>query len=263
MSIEKLAEMTDLSKFYFHRIFSATTKISLMEYIRVRRISNAAIDLLNSKKSILEIAFDYQFNSHEAFSRAFKHIYGVNPGEYRKKQLSLKLYEKIDVIKLREKDVIVLEPKFILLEDFKVIGLSCSTTSDENDEKGTIPSLWDDFIPRIGEIKNSIVPMRTLGLCEIIENSSDSFTYICCKEVENFDIIPDGMVAKIVPSSKYAVFTHKGSVDKLGETYEYIYGIWLSKSGFEINGLKHDFEVYDERFDNTESSEMDIYIPIK
>lgn len=71
------------------------------------------------------------------------------------------------------------------------------------------------------------------------------------------------MVGKVVPSSRYAVYTHKGSGESLRETYDYIYGSWLPKSGYEINGIKYDFELYDERFDNSPSSEMDIYIPIK
>lgn len=263
MSIEELAQMANLSKFYFHRIFSSTAKISLMEYIKMRRISNAAQELVNSNKSIIEIAFDYQFNSHEAFSRAFKNIYGISPREYRNNKLITNIYEKLDVIKLRDKDVILLEPKIIFNDEFKIIGLSCTTTSTENNEKAIIPALWDKFIPRIGEIKNFVSSTRTLGLCEIIENSDDSFTYVCCKEVKNFDFIPEGMIAKVVPSSRYAVFTHKGNVENLGETYDYIYGSWLPKSGYEINGVKHDFELYDERFDNSPSSEMEIYIPIK
>lgn len=263
MSIEELAQMANLSKFYFHRIFSSTAKISLMEYIKMRRISNAALELVNSNKSIIEIAFDYQFNSHEAFSRAFKNIYGISPREYRNNKLITNIYEKLDVIKLRDKDVILLEPKIIFNDEFKIIGLSCTTTSTENNEKAIIPALWDKFIPRIGEINNFVSSTRTLGLCEIIENSDDSFTYICCKEVKNFDFIPEGMIAKVVPSSRYAVFTHKGNVENLGETYDYIYGSWLPKSGYEINGVKHDFELYDERFDNSPSSEMEIYIPIK
>lgn len=263
MSIEELAQMASLSKFYFHRIFSSTTKISLMEYIRIRRISNAAQELVNSNKSIIEIAFDYQFNSHEAFSRAFKNIYGISPREYRNNKLIINLHEKLDVIKLRDKDVILLEPKIIFNDEFKIIGLSCTTTNTENKEKGIIPSLWDKFISRIGEVKNTASSTRTFGLCEVIEDSNDSFTYVCCKDVENFDFVPEGMVAKVVPSSRYAVFTHKGSVESLGETYDYIYGSWLPKSGYEINGIKYDFELYDERFDNSSSSEMDIYIPIK
>lgn len=263
MSIEELAQMANLSKFYFHRIFSSTTKISLMEYIKMRRISNAALELVNSNKSIIEIAFDYQFNSHEAFSRAFKNIYGISPREYRNNKLITNIYEKLDVIKLRDKDVILLEPKIIFNDEFKIIGLSCTTTSTENNEKAIIPALWDKFIPRIGEINNFVSSTRTLGLCEIIENSDDNFTYVCCKEVKNFDFIPEGMIAKVVPSSRYAVFTHQGNVENLGETYDYIYGSWLPKSGYEINGVKHDFELYDERFDNSPSSEMEIYIPIK
>ena len=69
---------------------------------------------------------------------------------------------------------------------------------------------------------------------------------------------------KPYPTQKYAVFTHKGSVDKILETYQAIYAVWQPKSGYELIKAP-DFEYYDERFDpdNPEASELDIYIPIK
>ncbi len=72
------------------------------------------------------------------------------------------------------------------------------------------------------------------------------------------------MVAKIIPQGKYVVFTHKGSIHKLQETYEYIWGTWIPFSKVELD-MRDDFELYDEGFKgaNNHLSEIDIYIPIK
>jgi AraC family transcriptional regulator len=71
------------------------------------------------------------------------------------------------------------------------------------------------------------------------------------------------MIKKVVPAGRYAVFTHKGKLDKLEHTMSYIYGSWLPKSGEELREAA-DLEIYDERFKfGSDDSELDIYIPVK
>lgn len=72
------------------------------------------------------------------------------------------------------------------------------------------------------------------------------------------------MDSKVLKGGKYAVFTHKGKLDTLHMTYEFIWGTWVLCSGYEID-LRDDFEFYDERFlgPDQDASEFDIYIPIK
>ncbi len=55
------------------------------DYLRLRKLVFELKEVRDSEKSILDIAFDYGFSSHEAFTRAFKGTYGVAPIEYRKK----------------------------------------------------------------------------------------------------------------------------------------------------------------------------------
>jgi len=89
------------------------------------------------------------------------------------------------------------------------------------------------------------------------------FKYIACVVVENFEKVPKGMETFEIPAQKYAVITHKGSLDTLQQTYEYFYNTWIKDSGNEFSGGA-EFELYDKRFKFGESdSEMDIYRPIK
>ena len=66
------------------------------DYLRLRRLAFALKEVRDSEKSILDIAFDYGFSSHEAFTRAFKGTYGVTPSEYRKKPKPVVLRTKIN-----------------------------------------------------------------------------------------------------------------------------------------------------------------------
>ncbi|QHZ44926.1 helix-turn-helix transcriptional regulator [Bacillus sp. NSP9.1] len=83
ISIEDIAGVSGFSKFHFHRIFQAEVGMSAASYIRMRRLAHAATDLLYTDHRIIDIALHYQFESQEAFTRAFKKLYHMPPGAYR------------------------------------------------------------------------------------------------------------------------------------------------------------------------------------
>lgn len=72
------------SSYHFHRVFKANVGMSLREYIRIRRLTSAAMMLLYTEESIINITLYHHFESQEAFTRAFKKYYGLPPGRYRK-----------------------------------------------------------------------------------------------------------------------------------------------------------------------------------
>ncbi|MFC9540808.1 helix-turn-helix domain-containing protein [Lysinibacillus sp. NPDC056959] len=84
ISANDIDEITGFSKYHFHRVFQASVGMSVSEYIRMRRLANAASTLLNTDERIIDIAFFYQFESQESFTRAFKKLYNLPPGQYRK-----------------------------------------------------------------------------------------------------------------------------------------------------------------------------------
>ncbi len=160
------------------------------------------------------------------------------------------------------KDVLEIEPKVVVKEAFKVVGLEYYGSNSN----GEISELWRDFIERMSEINHVKSPGVTLGICEHVKDYDpelSEFSYMTCLEVESFSNVPKKMINKTIPKQKYIVFTHKGSVDNLEDTYRYIYGTYFIKSKFEVMDAP-DFELYDQRFSFTdENSEMDIYIPVK
>lgn len=79
INISDIASKTGFSKFHFIRIFKSISKDTIFEYIRKRRLTDAAIDLIETDMSIIDIAFKYAYNSQEAFTRAFENYYSVTP----------------------------------------------------------------------------------------------------------------------------------------------------------------------------------------
>ncbi|RUR07700.1 helix-turn-helix transcriptional regulator [Legionella sp. km772] len=86
LTLEQLSGIACCSKYHFHRLFTAHTGLSLQQYIRWLRLKRAAHQLIVDKdKSIIEIAINAGFESHESFTRAFKQTCTLNPSEFRAK----------------------------------------------------------------------------------------------------------------------------------------------------------------------------------
>ncbi len=270
VALEQISDAACFSPYHFHRIFKAMADESVVEYMRRRRLSEAAKKLIETKERIIDIALEFQFETQESFTRSFKKVYKITPGRYRLNGAILKEFErvKLNVNFLKNvKGVKAMEPKIEVKKEFKVVGMRGSTTLKNN----VIPQMWTNFFPRMAEIKNRINYDSSYGICECSDMDLPQFTdetpfnELVCVEVKNFNDIPAGMVSKIIPSQKYAVFTHRGPLDNLRQTYDYIYKTWLPSSGHEIACKMDDFECYDARFKGVDNpgSEFDIYVPIK
>lgn len=138
MSVQNVAEHAGFSIDYFNRIFLAHTGFSVMSYVNYMRIKQAVLLLRNSEKSILDIALEIGYDSHEGFIKAFKKIYGITPSEYRKQNrakilswgeltdsscAARFLHENPD-FQLIDSDVVI---DYLLEKDWKRYGYFCNT----------------------------------------------------------------------------------------------------------------------------------------
>lgn len=96
LTLRALSQRLGYSEFYTTRKFKEITGMQLREYLRRRKLAFALKEVRDSNKSLLDIAFDYGFSSHEAFTRAFKNAYGVAPSEYRKHPTPVVLRTKMN-----------------------------------------------------------------------------------------------------------------------------------------------------------------------
>lgn len=83
ISLKNIADHVRYSLFHFCRIFNDATGHPPYDYLMRRRLSEAGIELLETQRKTIEVAFDYQFQSPEAFSRAFTRLFGISPRGWR------------------------------------------------------------------------------------------------------------------------------------------------------------------------------------
>ena len=83
-TLDDVATVAGLSKFHLVRAFGTYFGKSVIRYARERRLTEAAKCLADSNDGILDVAIQFGYNSHEAFTRAFKVQFGVTPGSIQK-----------------------------------------------------------------------------------------------------------------------------------------------------------------------------------
>jgi len=96
LTLQSLSKKLGFSEFHTTRRFKEISGILLGDYIRLRKLAFALIQVRDTKLKFLDIAVKYGFGSHEAFTRAFKTAYGINPKQYRNNPLPVVLRTKIN-----------------------------------------------------------------------------------------------------------------------------------------------------------------------
>ena len=145
-------------------------------------------------------------------------------------------------------------------------GNFISILSPNRNNSVVIPRLWHQYIQRIDTIQHKIAG-ASYGLIEMLTSAGDNadpheLFYIACTEVSKLETLPEGMVSRIVLAGRYASFTHRGKLDHLRHTMDFIYGSWLPSSGLKRRRAA-EIERYDARFNpESDASEFDILIPV-
>lgn len=268
IKLEDIASSAAFSQFHFQRIFKQYTGEKLWDYVRKRRASRAAIDLIKSDKKVCEIAFDYQFSSHEAFSREFKKIFHHSPSHYRKKSMYLIAYQKGKICQQKlhhlMKNISII-PQIKEIESISIVGASTYTSIANN----AIYKLWEDFMPDAQRIENRTdEDFYELSPCDADFNEEEFtmdtlFKKVAGVRVNESFVVPEGMAKYTIDQGKYAIFVHKGYIKDIQITYDYIHKTWLPNSNYNADD-RISFEKYGPAYLGHENpeSELEIYLPI-
>ncbi len=260
LTLDAIAQSVYLSGFHFNRLFHLVVGESPGRYLRRRRLYEAAKELQETRKTVTDIALEYCYRSPEAFSRAFTGQFGCNPKIYKANpaRLAPMLKPKLELSTLRHiHEHISREPEFIEEQEMKFIGVLYYGDNSDNQ----IQTLWQTRFRELADIPAHVHKDAEYGVC-FQDNAfmeEGLFYYMAAVEVSDYTHIPINAVAKTLPSHNYVRFTHKGPIETLKQTYEYIYGIWFANNGMQKN------EAFDlERYTRTPEGEVliELLIPI-
>lgn len=267
ISLDELADATGYSKYHLHRMFTGLVEFSVHNYIKRRKLTEAAKKLLFTDDTIIDIALGAGYKSQQAFTLAFKELYKKAPQDFRKKHefhpIQLKFNMEGNLSKLRGDRIMNI--KIVDSNTIYLLGYMGNT------RKGffVIPRLWHKLHKHKEKIPSRTCMDYLVGLNDYSKNFSfedkqPAFDYYAAVEVSTLKQIPPKMQTATLPSSKYAVFTFRGkSQDSLQPVVEYIYKVWFPQSNCQLNEqAKYDFARYGEIMDEKGQSNIEVWIPI-
>ena len=92
ITLHRLAKAAGYSPWHAARVFKSLTGKNPFEYIRAVRLSRAAVRLRNENVKVIDVAFDFVFDSHEGFTRAFSKQFGITPQRFSKNKPAIKYF---------------------------------------------------------------------------------------------------------------------------------------------------------------------------
>jgi AraC family transcriptional regulator len=260
ITVSDIADDAGYSCYHFIRLFSGVTGFTPKEYMMKRRLTEAAKEILCSDRKIIDIAFEYDFQNHESFTRAFRREFGDNPAAFRKKRsFPDELFlEPLSPAALRTASDEI-RPEEISLDRICLIGLIAPI----NGNFSAIGGMWSSLSRDIGIIRSRIVPERFYQLNCYDDSSDGGFQCMAAVASENLDDIPVRFIGKTLPAARYLRFIHKGPSARVVRTYDLIYTKFLPATSYKLT-LPYNFEFYGDGFKGPYDPESvsEIYIPI-
>ncbi len=226
-----------LSKYHFHRIFLASTYHTLGGYIKKRRFTVIANLVSGSEKKIVDIALACGYESHEAFTRAFKSYFQMAPYAYRKRKrenplLLLKPMERELIESIQGKYLFV--PKIERICGVNLKGYGFETTLNDHQ----LEAYWGNLFRFIEE--NQIQTLDQYGYTIWLDENKDPSGLSNDENYRAFigiNLAGQGIEhldSYALEPGEYAVFRIEEEFEYIHEVYRYIYFQWLKKSNYEL-----------------------------
>ncbi|MBW7454071.1 AraC family transcriptional regulator [Paenibacillus sepulcri] len=263
LSLKTAAGHVHISPWHFHRLFRMVAGEPAAVYIRKRRFSIAAMELLESNKRIIEIAVELGFASHEAFTRSFKQVTGITPEQYRIRGLSTFHYPMLSFTDNElfstasfptTPDVRIISLNSLQVSGLRLKGLNISASFSMEHNQKEIECLWRSIHPAVE------FHQEQAGV--IIPTGGTRFDYLAglLTDLAHPHCLPGNWEVFSIPKRTYAVCSHWGSLADLPHLFKYMVGNWLSEAEFELV-YGPELELY--RFDPEGGRVIDIHIPVQ
>ncbi len=254
LTVADMADAVSYSLYHFCRTFNQVTHHTPYDYLIRRRLAEAARELLLGERKIIEIAFDYQFNSPETFSRAFKRVFEMQPNQWRKQghldrhlimpRLTLAHLERIH-------QGAYLKP---VIADRDALHLTGVMTLVKPGAR-TVTELWDWFA-------REAPPGDLYSVAYYGDNWEErGFLYMAGVALEPTAAPHDAWAIKSLPAQRYARFVHVGPEADLPVTLDYVYHTWRPNSGCRLAARQVLVHYGPQRREALES-ESAVYIPV-
>jgi AraC family transcriptional regulator len=271
LDYNQAAQKACCSMFHFQRMFLIIMGYTPAEYVRKRRLTLAARELIATDKKVIDIALKYGYDSPDSFTRAFRNVHGITPQAARVSGAKLAAFPRISFkIELKgdtDMDYRITDKKGF---DIAVVKRPFSTSGGQNFVK--IPQFWQEFMktPDYGALcalgggkPGTVTGGGCLGICiEPNEPIKDvnNYTFDYGIAVELPAKAGSGKFERYsVPAATWAVFDC--TIDNLQEVTKKIFSEWFPATGYE-HAMAPELEIYLPEDPRSKVMQCQIWIPV-
>ena len=249
-----LSEVAHLSPYHFHRVYHAISGETVAVTVKRLRLQRAAGDLVQSKKSVAEVAKRSGLGSVSSFTRSFKSEYGFPPALYRQRgshtrfpvaaQLSTALHREVSLISVPTMTGIYADHQGSYLMIARAFDRIFRFAQAH------------DFLARV----TAVVGIYDDDPFSMPESQLRSRA---CLMIEDATVIKDDGLRVEIPGGLCAVLRHQGPYADMRLAYQWLYGQWLPHSGYDAADAPV-FEIYLNHPRDTAPTDLlvDIYLPL-
>ena len=270
----KIASAVFMSPFYLQKGFAIITGYTMGEYIRNRRLYEAARDLVSSDDRVIDIAMRYGYETHESFTKAFTRFHGASPSAVRRGNGKMRSFPpiklKIEICGGDKMDFVV-SPMW----GMKLIGFEREFTYENGYDE--IPKFWDEICEKYCNhtIYAGLAPscpeeqaiidncIGEYGVC-IDDLGGGRFRYLIAGRYTGGEV-PDSMKLVELPQGDWAKFKARGPLpESLQSLNTKVFKEWLpGNPDYEIAGC-YNIEWYSCDGDkDSDDYESGIWVPVR
>lgn len=262
LDIEEVAKIALSSTFHFQRMYHMITGVTVAEYIRRRRLTLAAQDIISGEK-IINVAYKYGYETPEAFTKAFGKIHGMSPSAARKPGASLKAYPKLSFhISIKgDKDM---NYKIVDKESFTVVGKQRRISMAGGENFKQVPQFWNDCMEdgSYEWICSKAGERVVLAVSKDFEKYKEEFIYMIGVEAIK-DPLPQGYISTDIPAATWAVFESIGALPEAAHNLlRRIFTEWMPATGYQ-HDCAPEIEVYPKGDMFSIDYKCEIWIPVR
>jgi len=224
LNLDMLADVAAMSRWHWHRVYTAMQGESVVATVRRLRLARAADRLANSETDIAEIAQRAGYTTAEAFGRAFKQSYGLAPGAYREGG-SHQLFKQAN----RASDATGFPVEVVTLPAMHCIGVPHQGLYMQ------ISRAFEQLFAKAGPAGLVSRKSQMLGVYyddpDAVE--ADGLRSMACLAIERDREVPEGFQTLDLRGGAYARLSYRGPYADMRDAYRWLMGVWLPASGLE------------------------------
>lgn len=270
LTLETLARIAHFSPYHFHRVFKGMVGEGVKEHIRRLRLERAALQLKSTDFSVTRIAFEAGYETHESFTRSFRSAFGKPPRQFRNNDDTVRIASPSLIHYMDGQGDIIFKPDVaggktmqVHIERQPILRVAFVRHTGPYE---TCSSAWDQLCSWAAPQGLFGDGCTLIGLCHDDPEITppEAIRYDACLTITGDVELEPGVGIKEIEDGVYAVTTHYGAYENLGQTYVNLIGKWLPQSGYSLRDAPS-YEVFLSDPESTPSEELltDIYVPLE